>query len=139
MTVTMHRIDRGDVAALRRFCFTLAVAIPVVFSVILPWLFGGRPGLAPPAIGAFMLLLGMVWPAASYPLYQAWMAVAGVLGWINTRLILGLVFFGLIVPFGWLLRIAGKLQYTDRLHESTDSYRVTVERKPTVRDLRRPF
>lgn len=135
----MQYIARDDVAGLRQFCFTLAAAIPLVFSALLPWLFDQPVSLIPVLLGAMMLLLGVFVPAASYRLYLGWMALARALGWINTRVILAAVFFGLIAPLGWLLRKTGKLQYTDRMNDSCDSYRVIVDREPTAKDLRRPF
>jgi hypothetical protein len=40
-------------------------------------------------------------------LLRVWMPVAGVLGWINTRILLGAVFFVVLLPMALVLRIVG--------------------------------
>ena len=48
-----------------------------------------------------------LFPRCWTPVLRVWLPIAHLLGWINTRLILGAVFFVLIMPVGWLLRILG--------------------------------
>lgn len=36
---------------------------------------------------------------------KGWFKIAMVLGWINTRIILGLVFFVFLTPFAWLQKL----------------------------------
>lgn len=48
---------------------------------------------------AFML------PSVLKPLYISWMKLTSLLGWINTRLILILVFYLVFAPIGLLLRL----------------------------------
>mgnify|MGYP001207578213 CR=1 FL=1 len=60
-------------------------------------------------VGVVMGLLGLLVPAALIPFYKFWMRyVAAPLGWFNTRLILGLVFFLFVTPMGLLARVFGK-------------------------------
>ena len=49
------------------------------------------------------------------PLRKAWMAFGHVLGWINARIILGIVFFLVVLPIGLVMRLFGK----DLLHVHT--------------------
>jgi len=46
-----------------------------------------------------------IYPRAWLPVLRVWMPVAHVLGWINTRLLLGAVFFIMIVPMAMLVRV----------------------------------
>ncbi len=63
-------------------------------------------------------------PTALRPLYRGWMWVGHVLGWINTRILLGLVFYALFVPIGFLLRM-GKRDTLPRVFDrQAQSYRV---------------
>lgn len=48
-----------------------------------------------------------VFPAIWRPVLRIWMPLAHVLGRINTAVLLGAVFFLMIVPMGWLLRLVG--------------------------------
>ncbi len=46
-------------------------------------------------------------PRLLLPLCRAWMGLARALGWLNTRLLLTLVFFLMITPIGLLMRVFG--------------------------------
>ena len=56
------------------------------------------------ALGAPLVTLGLVAPSLLAPVERAWMAMAEVLGRINTRIILGALYFLVITPVGWLRR-----------------------------------
>jgi glucan phosphoethanolaminetransferase (alkaline phosphatase superfamily) len=73
------------------------------------------------AIGAVLVLLGLVLPRLLVWPNKAWMALAEVLAFISTRIILALVFFGIVTPIGFIKRLMG----WDPLHRragSSDSY-----------------
>lgn len=60
-------------------------------------------------IGVVMGLLGLLVPGLLVPFYKFWMAyVAAPLGWFNTRLILGVMFFLFVTPMAILGRVFGK-------------------------------
>ena len=58
-------------------------------------------------VGVFGGLLGFAVPAAVRPIYVAWMCLAFPIGWLISHLLLGFVYFGLLVPTGLLLRLFG--------------------------------
>ena len=75
------------------------------------WRLHGDPaslaGAVVGATGGVLVLLGLAAPRALAPVRRVWMAFAHVLGWINTRLLLGIVFYAgfTLVRFGlWLRR-----------------------------------
>lgn len=79
------------------------------------------------------LLIGpaLVWPKSLEPFYKVWMAIGHVLGWINTRIILGVVFYGLITPFGIVRRLWGRDSLHRNLEQELDTYRVKREPRPS--------
>ncbi len=54
------------------------------------------------------LAAALICPRLLAPLYKSWMKFGHVLGWINARIILGLVFFVLVTPTGLVMRLFGK-------------------------------
>jgi len=50
----------------------------------------------------------LICPRLLAPLRKAWMAFGHVLGWINSRIILGVVFFVVVTPIGLVMRLFGK-------------------------------
>ncbi len=79
------------------------------------------------ALGAavFFWVTGLVGYPVLKPVYIGWMKFAYVLGWINTRLFLGLFFYLILTPMGLLLRLLGK----DLLDEKIDKNAATYWKK----------
>ena len=55
---------------------------------------GGGAGFAPGGSGLMML-------GVFKHVYQGWMWVGHVMGWVNTRIILGVLLYGVVTPMGW--------------------------------------
>jgi hypothetical protein len=64
------------------------------------------------------------------------MALGAILGWVNTRIILGVVFFGLITPMGIALRLAGRDPMQRALDANATTYRVRRVPRPGTHLLR---
>lgn len=56
------------------------------------------------AAGAFFLTIEFVVPAVGRRLFKAWMVFAGILGKVNTFILISIVFFLVITPIGVLRR-----------------------------------
>ena len=55
--------------------------------------------------GAAFAIAAVVYPKALLPLYRPWMKLAEALGWLNTRIILILVFYLIVTPIGLVMRL----------------------------------
>jgi len=60
------------------------------------------------AIAAAFLIAAIVAPRALDPIYRAWMILGEALAWVNTRVILTLIFFLVVTPIGLLMRLFGR-------------------------------
>ncbi len=69
------------------------------------------------------------------PLYIGWMTFAFVLGWINTRVILGLFFFLVLTPIGFILRAMGKDLLDEKIDKNAPTY--WIRRDPQQADPKR--
>jgi len=58
-------------------------------------------------LGAMLVLLGLIFPRALVWPNKAWMALAEVLSFVTTRIILGFVFFAIVTPIGVAKRLFG--------------------------------
>jgi len=54
------------------------------------------------------LVLALFMPRLLAPLYRVWMRVGHVLGWVNSRLILGFLFFVIITPTALIMKVMGR-------------------------------
>ena len=74
------------------------------------------------------------------PIYIVWMRLAFCLGWFNTRVILVVVFYGLMTPVGLLMRILGKDLLNVTIEKDKLSYWIKKEEKEfSQRDYERRF
>lgn len=60
------------------------------------------------AIAAVLLITAVVAPSLLKPFYRGWMRLGEVLGWVNTRILLTLIFFLVVTPIGLLMRLFGR-------------------------------
>lgn len=132
-------VARTDIAELKRFALTMMWLFPLVFMFLLPWLFNHTIPWWPASLSAIMGIIYLSYPAGLYIPYRIWMAIASVLGWVNTRVILFMAFFGLILPIGLLLRLFGKLQYSTRFRTQQLSYWDKRNTPVTKQNLKEPF
>lgn len=100
--------------ALKRFAFLFA-GVFLVISAVAMYRGSGLWGIGAGVALAF-LLAGMFSPMLLKHVYILWMKFAAVLGWINTRVILTLVFVLIFAPVGLILRLLRR----DILHEKID-------------------
>jgi len=83
-------------------------AVLCVIAALLVW--RSRIGRAEVVgtIGGVLLFFGYVRPSVlKYP-SDAWWAFAAVLGWINARVLLSIVFFLILTPVGVVWRLTGR-------------------------------
>ncbi len=72
-------------------------------------------------------LLGEVFPTGLKPIYRAWMIFGEKIGWLNSRILLGLVFYGLLTPISFIIVLLGKRPLQLRFDPQAESYRVPKE------------
>ena len=82
-------------------------------------------------VAGCLLIPAVAYPNSLFWPYKGWMAVGHVLGWINTRIILGVIFYGIVTPIGVIRRWLGKDPMGRRLSPDIDSYRVTRKPRPS--------
>jgi hypothetical protein len=106
-----------------------------IFGVIGLWplVFRGEG----PRLGALALTVALVVPALVYPrslthVHRVWMWAGEVLGWINTRILLSLIFYGLVTPMGIVMRRIGRDPMQRRLLPDAQSYRVVKAPRPAA-------
>ena len=133
-----REIPELDRKGLRNFAWMFSAVVASLFGLILPWLLKQDWPWWPWAIAATFFAWGLIAPSSVRPFYRLWMRFGFVMNVITTRIILGMVFYVVIFPFGLAFRLRGK----DLLHRKWDhelqSYRVK-SRVVSPTDMERPF
>jgi hypothetical protein len=116
-----------DKKSLRKFGITMGIAFLVITLLML---IRHRHSVIPTSIiSALFFVASLIIPGVLKPAYILWMKLAFVLGWVNTRLILMIIFYILFTPAGLIMRLF-RVDLLDRkIDKSKDSYWKKREKK----------
>jgi len=134
----MHSANETSDQQLKHFGLLLGGILICFFGVLLPWFLNKQPGHWPFYFGFPLLLAGQFKPKALKRLYQFWMKVGAVLGWINTRILLALVYFLIFTPIGLTMRLVK----SDPMHRKFDKNLSSYRKNCAVQEksqMERPF
>ena len=90
---------------LREFGFLIGIAFPLLVGWIIPLLTGHQFREWTLWVGLPSILLGFLSPKLLLYPYKGWMALGLALGFINSHIILGLVFIVVMQPIALIMRI----------------------------------
>jgi hypothetical protein len=115
--LTRKHDERGR---LRRFGLTVGIAFLALGALLLWRPRGAWP--VPGALGAVLLLLAGAAPVALRPIERVWMKLALALGWVMTRVVLGVIFALVFTPAGLARRLFRRDPMELRFDRSAASY-----------------
>lgn len=108
-------IDRTE---LRKFGLILGGGGLVLFGIFNAWWL---------CIASCVILIStFIQPLWLKIIYTPWMKIGNLLGWINTRILLGIVFFLIITPMGIMMRLLGKDPMQRCFEKKALSYRKII-------------
>jgi len=80
------------------------------------------------------IFITLLAPILLKPIYRAALFIAHILGWINTRLILGLIYYLLFTPISLIMRLLGRDPLNRKFDKETNSYWNIRERTPKAKE-----
>lgn len=139
--------QKPGVNELRKFGLLFGVFFILVLGILIPILGKGfstlfsDPGLWPHwpwVTGGIVIAWAFIHPASLYLLQRPWMKFADVAAWVNTRIIMILLFYLIILPTGFIMRLFGYDPMRRNIDKQLKSYR--NDRKPQDRNhMRHPY
>jgi len=78
-------------------------------------------------LGGVLVLPGLIMPTILRQPYKYWMKLAHVLGWINTKVILTVMFYVVFTPAAFVMRLLRKDPMNRRFDPNADTYRVPCQ------------
>lgn len=122
--MTMN-IPALDSKGLRKFGLTTGAIIVLLFVLFFPWVFDmEKMPIWPWVVASLLWIPALVMPNLLGPVYTTWMKIGHALGWVNTRIILGLLFYAIVLPMGLIMRLLGNDPMSRKLDKSVSSYRI---------------
>jgi hypothetical protein len=142
MTTSAIKTDM-TAAELRKFGLVTGAILIGLIGCLLPWLHSGVEKMLSwllyvGPVGGALIVWSLVHPASLIYFYKPWMKLAEGLGFINTRIILFILFYGLFMPMGVIMRLFGKDPMHRELNAALDSYRVT-RNNPARQHMEKPY
>ena len=138
MSHNTSAIPELDSRGLRNFGLMTGAIFAVLFGVALPWLFSHSYPVWPWVLFTVMAAWALAAPSSLRIVYRGWMRLGLLLSKVTTPLILGIVYFILIVPFGLMRRVFGRDPMARKFSAEAVTYRVMSE-QPKREDLENPY
>jgi hypothetical protein len=108
--------------------FGLVMAVALALLSLLNWWHDGHSWPWTGGIAGFFLLLALFYPAALKPLNALWLKFGLLLHKVVNPIVMALVFFGAVLPTGFIMRALGKDLL--RLRREPDANSYWIERRP---------
>ncbi len=108
---------------LREFGLITGALFGAAFGLLIPWLWDFAWPVWPWCIPAVLWPWALVHPSSLIVIYKPWMRFAEAIGWFNTRVILLILFFVILLPIGIIMRLFGHDPMQLKLDTTRNSYR----------------
>jgi hypothetical protein len=109
----MHQITELDKKGLREFGLISGAIVAILLYIVLPIIRHHSLSILPWLIAGVLWIWALLAPATLNLVYQIWMRIGLVLGWIQTRVILGVVLYIIIVPMGLMKRLLNQSHWCE--------------------------
>ena len=140
-------IPQLDRKGYREFGLVTGAIVVGLFGLAIPFLFGFNYPSWPaawPLSWPWLILwvlggMALIAPMSLKPVYKYWMMFGLFMGtYIMTPLIMFIVFFGMFMPIGLIMRLFGKDGMERKLDKDADTYRVESA-QPPAKNLEKPY
>ena len=136
--MSIKSIPELDSNGLRKFAFTSAAIVVVLFALVIPFVLGFSYPLWPWITGVVLAGWGAIAPATINPVYKVWMRFGLMMNRITTPIILGILFFLVFTPIAVVMRIFGRDALQIKKESAVSTYRVE-SRNPPKEKMEKPF
>ena len=121
MIIEEIRNIKSETSDLKKFGLLIG-AILFLGSLYLLWKQQHNYAVAGFILGVVFAALAFVGPVVLKPLQRAWMAMAVVMGFVMSRIIVAVIFYGMVTPIGLAGRLAGKKFLDLKMDKAVQSY-----------------
>jgi hypothetical protein len=118
----------GERKTLKDFGFLAGALFVSIFGLLMPVLKSRPFELWPWVVAVILWIPALFFPFALGPVYFLWMKIGLVLGWVNTRIILTVIFFLIFFPAAIVMRILSRDLLNRKFKPEAKTYAKT--RKP---------
>ena len=101
----------------RKFGLTVGLAFLALAALLHFWRHRETAAAVMAAIGALLVVAALVAPTRLGPVERAWMGLAKAISKVTTPVFMAVVFFLVVTPIGFLMRVTGRRALVHREQE----------------------
>ena len=121
---------------LKDFGILIGLGFPIIIGFFIPFFTGHSFRIWTLFIGISSLILSFFSPNLLYLPYKLWIIIGYVLGWINSNIILGIVFFLVLLPISIIMKCLG---YDPLKNNKSSAKTYKIDKTNHKIDLKRIF
>ena len=125
-----------DENILKEFGILIGIVFPLFIGWFLPFIYGHGFRKWTLIIGLISFFIGILKPSLLIYPYKFWIKLGNFLGFINSHVILGIVFFVVLFPISLIMRLFGYDPLNKKL-DKLETFKINNSKHKT--DLRRIF
>jgi hypothetical protein len=134
----MSENKKLTIKELREFGFLTGAIIAGLFGLILPLINGHSLPMIPWIIAIVLAGIALFVPKSLDPVYGIWMKIGLALGWVNSRIILSIVFFIILTPMALIMKLLKRDTMARKFDFQVESYRVSSKIYPST-GMEKPY
>ena len=127
-----------DRKGLREFGLVTGAIVAGLLGLFFPWLLDVDYPMWPWWIAGLLAIWALVAPESLRTVYRLWMRFGLLLSRITTPIVIGLIFFLMVTPMAFIMRVTGRDPMERRFDDRVKSYR-TVSKKAPKSNMEKPF
>ena len=104
---------------LKEFGYLMGLCFPLIIGLMIPLIIGHDFRFWTIYISIISLILAIFKPTLLFYPYHFWMKIGHILGWINSKLILGIVFLIVLQPIAIIMRMFGYDPLKSKMNNTT--------------------
>ena len=133
------QIEKISKKVLRDFGIVFGLGFPFFIGWIIPLISNHPFKLWTLIFGFTSLILSALKPSLLFYPYKFWMKLGFVLGWVNSRIILGIIFIFVLLPIALIMKLFGYDPLNKNKNKNFYEKSFRENRKQNKIDLRRIF
>ena len=99
--------NSNSIKKYKEFGYLVGLGFPLIIGYLIPYFSGHSFATWTLFFGIPLLIIGIIKPIfLKYP-YKVWMKIGHILGWINSKLVLGMVYIIVLQPISLIMKLLG--------------------------------
>ena len=139
LTAINHPRTGATTKELRQFGFMMGGFLIGLFGLFFPWILEKAFPFWPWYWGTGFIAFAIAWPQALELVFVYWMKFSHVLGYVNSRLLLGIFYYVVLFPIGLFRQLVASDPLARHFDNKTTTYRIKRSYDKNQTNMERPF